>query len=221
MHQSDISSDEKFENHDGQTYQYSTEWIHALESEAHWRLYWHQQNLVQGLVQAGDTVLEIGVGTGFTANYLRSKGVQVTTLDIDSGKNPDIVTNVITYDFPHRYDHILAFEVLEHIPFDKVEELLPKLATTAQQYLMLSVPVHRAAIAHLELKIPKFPQLSWKLMRRRKKHSSVHHHWEVDDDFVLRSKLEKTFRSSGFEIVQSNSVMSAYLFYALQIRQAR
>ena len=36
-------------------------------------LYWHQQKLMEGLVAPNDTVLEVGVGSGFTANHLRSK----------------------------------------------------------------------------------------------------------------------------------------------------
>ena len=98
-------------------YHYSSHWIHELESETHWRLYWRQQKLMRDLVSAGDRVLEIGVGTGFTANYLRSKGVHVTTLDIDAEKQPDIVANVAQFDFPELYDAILAFEVFEHLPY--------------------------------------------------------------------------------------------------------
>src|SRR5437763_1112619 len=99
---------------DGVAYRYSTEWIHQLEGETHWRLYWRQQRLMRDLITPDDRLLEIGLGTGFTANYLRSRGVAVTTLDIDADKRPDIVANVARYDFPTGYDAILAFEVFEH-----------------------------------------------------------------------------------------------------------
>ena len=89
--------DEKKQIVNGIIYRYSTSWIYKLETEQHWRLYWHQQKLMEGKVKPGDSVLEIGVGTGFTANYLRSKGVNVTTLDIDADKKPDIVANIVTY----------------------------------------------------------------------------------------------------------------------------
>ena len=83
----------------GVEYKYSAEWIYDLESEEHWRLYWNQQKLMQNKVSSGDNVLEIGVGSGFTANYLKSKSINVKTLDIDRGKKPDIVANLVEYQF--------------------------------------------------------------------------------------------------------------------------
>jgi len=111
----------------GTTYRYSSSWIYHLESADHWYLYWHQQKLMEGELKAGDRILEIGVGSGFTANYLRSKGYDVTTLDIDEEKKPDIHANIVTYDFPKDYDHVLAFEVFEHIPFNKFQGLVGRI----------------------------------------------------------------------------------------------
>ncbi len=119
--------DEKIHELGGIEYQYSTDWVHQLESEQHWRLYWQQQNLMDGYIAEDDHLLEIGVGTGFTANYLRAKNLTVTTADIDKGKNPGIVTNIVSYDFPDSYDSVLAFEVFEHIPFSEFASLLPRL----------------------------------------------------------------------------------------------
>ena len=64
---------------EGVEYKYSAEWIYDLESEEHWRLYWNQQKLMQNKVSSGDNVLEIAVGSGFTANYLKSKSINVKT----------------------------------------------------------------------------------------------------------------------------------------------
>ena len=58
----------------GTEYRFSADWSKKLESEVHWRLYWKQQDLLSRVLEKGDTVMELGVGTGFTANYLRSKG---------------------------------------------------------------------------------------------------------------------------------------------------
>jgi 16S rRNA A1518/A1519 N6-dimethyltransferase RsmA/KsgA/DIM1 with predicted DNA glycosylase/AP lyase activity len=72
----------------------SSEWTKKLEKEFHWQLYWRQQNVMNNLIQPGDHLLEIGPGSGFTTNYLRSKGIQVTTLDLNPDKKPDIVANI-------------------------------------------------------------------------------------------------------------------------------
>ena len=68
---------------DGVEYRYSSDWVHKLESEEHWRSYWQQLKLALPELEEGDTILEIGPGSGFVTNYLRSKGYKVTTLDID------------------------------------------------------------------------------------------------------------------------------------------
>ena len=72
----------KSQNVDGIEYRYSSEWIKSLESEDHWRFYWSQISLIHKELQEGDTILEIGPGSGFTTNYLRSKGYTVSTIDI-------------------------------------------------------------------------------------------------------------------------------------------
>ena len=79
---------------EGVEYRYSSGWTHGFESETRWRLYWRQQKLMRDLLAPGDRVLEIGIGTQFVANYLRSKGISVTTLDIDADKHPEIVANI-------------------------------------------------------------------------------------------------------------------------------
>jgi hypothetical protein len=48
--------------------------------------------------------------------------MQVTTLDFAPGMKPDIVANMLTYEFPNQYDAVMAFEVFEHVPFEKFAE---------------------------------------------------------------------------------------------------
>ena len=65
------------------TRKYSSNWIHKLETREHWLSYWHQIKLMEGYVEQKDSLVEIGIGSGFTSNYLRSKKVDVLTIDID------------------------------------------------------------------------------------------------------------------------------------------
>ena len=95
---------------------------------------------MQHLVNKGETLLEIGVGSGFAANYLKSKGVHVTTLDIDKEKQPDIAANIVQYSFPNQYEHISAFEVFEHIPFMEFKNVITKIGCVCKKNLFLSVP---------------------------------------------------------------------------------
>jgi uncharacterized UPF0146 family protein len=83
---------------------------------------------MKNYLKSKDTILEIGIGTSFTANYLKSKRFSVTTFDIDEEKKPDIVGNIVKYNWDTiNFDHILAFEVFEHIPFAEFKQALIKL----------------------------------------------------------------------------------------------
>ena len=195
-------------------YRYSSHWIHELESEVHWRLYWRQQKLMRDLVKAGDRVLEIGVGTGFTANYLRSKGVHVTTLDIDADKQPDVVANVAEYGFPDHHDAILAFEVFEHLPYDDFPLLLARLATAARRHVFLSLPRNRRLVASLNVKLPKVKARTFQWKVRRGEIVEPYHVWELDHGGVTAESLEQELARHGFAIDRRDEAFDRR-FYAL------
>lgn len=206
--------DEKTEVVGGVEYRYFTSWIYRLPSEVHWRLYWGQQKLMDGLVQKGDRVLEIGVGNGFTANYLRSQGVDVTTIDIDAEKQPDIVANIVSYEFPERFDAILAFEVFEHMPYQDFVAVLSKMKTTARRHVFLSVPRNRKLAARFELKLPKLRARTFELNVRKGKIDEVEHVWEVDHGEISVASLEATLEAPGFSIERRDEKFNR-LLYAL------
>ena len=195
-------------------YRYSSHWIHELESETHWRLYWRQQKLMRELVAAGDRVLEIGVGTGFTANYLRSKGVHVTTVDIDPDKRPDIVANIAEYDFPEAYDAILAFEVFEHLPYGDFPPLLGKLTAAAKRHVFLSLPRNRRLLASFGVKLPKVKARSFQWKVNRGKIDEPYHVWEIDHGGITIGSLEQELVRAGFAIARRDEAFDR-LFYAL------
>lgn len=192
------SSDAKSQFLDGIEYQYSSDWIQHLESEEHWRFYWHQINLVLNELEEGDTILEIGPGSGFLSNYLRSKGFSVTTMDIDEQKYPDIVANVVEYPFPDRYDHIMAFEVFEHIPFIKFIDVLTKLGKTARKNLFLSLPRNYKIWFHADLVIPYFRSISFTIKTKRYKIITQNHFWELDYKNHNLKSLAVAIKEAGF-----------------------
>lgn len=187
---------------DDAKYKFSADWIKELESEDHWRLYWKQQDLLKDHLEAGDTLLEIGVGTGFTANYLRSKGHEVTTFDIDTEKQPDVVGNIVHHEFDREYDHILAFEVFEHIPYDEFIQTLRMLRKTCRKTLCLSIPLGKRQLFLGEIKIPRLKkrQISLKIPKRK---LWEHHFWEVGYQGNSQKQLVADLESNGFKLAKT------------------
>lgn len=192
------SSNSKSQILDGVEYKYSSDWIHHLESKGHWRFYWQQINLVLKELQKGDTILEIGPGSGFVSNYLRSKGFNVTTLDIDEQKSPDILANIVEYTFPDKYDHVLAFEVFEHIPFDKFTDILSKLRKTVRKNLFFSVPRNYKIWFSGDMIIPYFRNVSFTFKAKRRKIITENHFWELDYKNYTLKNLSILIKDLGF-----------------------
>jgi Methyltransferase domain len=208
--------DEKWQADDGVVYRYATDWIHKLEKEHRWRLYWQQQKLIDGLLRPGQALLEIGPGNGFTSGYLRDRGFEVTTLDIDPDKHPDIVANVATYEFPHAFDSILAFEVFEHIPFDKFEQVVRRLAGVARDYVFLSIPRNELVPFRVSLKLGarrREHSVEWRRLEGRIR--ETYHFWELDCGDTTLARVERLFASCGFRI-ERRATSGKYRFYALR-----
>jgi uncharacterized UPF0146 family protein len=202
----------------GVDYKYSAEWIYDLESEEHWRLYWNQQKLIQNRVNCGDNVLEIGVGSGFTANYLKSKGVNVKTLDIDREKKPDIVANLVEYQFRESYDHVLAFEVFEHIPFIEFKSVIKKICKACDQHVFLSVPRNEKVHLHFAFRLPIIGQRDFRFVKLKNKITSPAHFWELDDGSVSINDFEQELLKCGLTILDKMKRFSR-IFYALGVNR--
>src|SRR5258708_180301 len=90
----------------------------AYRSGERWMSYFHQLGLVETI--GAKNVLEVGVGSGVLERELEARGVDVTTLDIAEDLQPDIVGSVTKIPCEDAsFDVALAFEVLEHMPFEE------------------------------------------------------------------------------------------------------
>jgi uncharacterized UPF0146 family protein len=205
----------KFKNN---IYKYGGEWTKHLESCDHWIFYWFQQKIMEGFINKNksETIIEIGVGSEFTANYCRSKGFDVTTLDIDEAKKPDILANVVEYDFKEKYDHLMAFEILEHIPFEESQKIIKKIPTFVKKFAFISLPRNERTLLNIEIKLPllKKIKLEWKILAR--KIFTEAHHWELDYKGYKTKMIEKSFIDAGLKIRRKLKNRYIY-FYALEV----
>jgi hypothetical protein len=88
-------------------------------------------------------VLIVGVGHGLTAQVLKWKGYQVTTLDIDEALNPDHVSSVHDMNMfsDGQFDVVLASHVLEHFAEPYLDTALQEIARVGR-YAIIYLPVH-------------------------------------------------------------------------------
>ncbi|MCD6384438.1 class I SAM-dependent methyltransferase [Candidatus Sumerlaeota bacterium] len=101
--------------------------------------YWHQLDEILSLKPS--TLLEVGIGNKFIADYLQKRGVSLLTLDIERRLRPDVVGDVLAIPFKSgSFEVVCCFEVLEHLPYDKFSQAISELSRVSQRYVLLSLP---------------------------------------------------------------------------------
>ncbi len=203
---------QKIEILDGIKYRYSSDWINDFENKTRWNYYWYQQKILHGKIELKDRILEIGVGSGFISNYLKSKGFNIKTFDIDKDKNPDIIANIVSYDFKSTFDHILAFEIFEHIPYDKFIIVLKKLKKVCKKTLFFSVPLNRKVLFRISLFLPLIKHINWELSIKKRRITTEAHFWELNYKELSEKKLINDIESAGFKITDNTKFSSLKYF---------
>lgn len=205
----------KVKKYNSVEYTFSSDWIYKLESEEHWKLYWQQQKLIENYLNSNDKILEIGIGTSFTANYLKSKNYNVTTFDIDNEKKPDIVGNIVEYNWnEEHFSHVLAFEVFEHIPYEEFEKALSNLHSVTD-YIFLSLPFNKKALFELDIKLPKLTKKHFSLLVNKHKITTKNHFWEVGYKNYSENYIEETFSALGYQVIEKKK-KSLFVYYVLK-----
>ena len=183
---------------------YSSDWINKLESKEHWLSYWHQIKLMSECLEPHDSVIELGIGSGFTSNYLRSKNIDVLTVDIDKNKSPDIVSDAISFKPNKNYDHFCAFEVFEHMKFEEMENVLNNIKSKIDKNIFISVPIYKKTPINIELKFKSY----WKSITVKTPKTSIidpHHQWELNYKDITEERLISVFEHHNFKLKNKSS----------------
>lgn len=134
------------------------------------------------LSQQPESVLEVGVGDGMMRNHLRSQtNVGYTSVDIAEDLGPNIVGSVTSLPCKDKsYDVVCCFEVLEHIPYEKVPSALGELSRVARNAVVISVP-HFGPRFQFMMKLPFVPEIRFalKVPWPRKHTFNGEHYWEL------------------------------------------
>ena len=126
----------------------------AENGRRHWHAYYTEKRIVHQWFQVhllkdldARKVLEVGPYFGLVSAMLVNAGYEVTTLDIAPGPPRPGVARHICADIrdarPEElagHDAIICCETLEHIPWDKVSDVLSRFEASAVPWLIVSVP---------------------------------------------------------------------------------
>ena len=165
--------------------------------------YWHQ---LDEILECNPTsVLEIGVGDKVVANYLKANtDIQYTSADVADDLKPDVVTDVLAMAFAdNSFDVVCAFEVLEHLPFEKFEQALKELKRVAKNTVLISLP-HWGRHFSIDIRLPFFKRLKWQkkfnLMPIAHKFNGQHY-WEIGKKDYPVNKIKSALKTSGLELL--------------------
>jgi len=183
--------------------------------------YWNQINEV--LKTNPERVLEIGPGNKTVAGYLKIHGVDITTVDIDKGLNPDCVcsiTELSKHFEKDSFDTVLCAEVLEHIPFEYFEKALTELHYVCREFLIVSLPDSRISLmAMLQVPIIGVKTISIKVPFPVKHRFNGEHYWEIGKSGYSLAKINGILEKKFIITKSYNSPENMYhLFFVLKKR---
>jgi ubiquinone/menaquinone biosynthesis C-methylase UbiE len=168
-----------------------------------WYGYYHQfQNIFN---YKPEKVLEIGIGSGITAQVLKENGVKVTTVDNDPKNNPDIVGDVLKLPFEdNTFDMVVAFAILEHLPFSSFSTALKEMSRVAKNNIIISLPDRAKTLLSMTIKVPfikeKNIQIRLPSVNKKKYWAACGHYWEMGHVGYSRRKIAKEIKKSGLKI---------------------
>jgi len=170
-------------------------------------------------------VLEIGIGNAFVANYLKQRGINITTMDIDERLRPDSFGSVLSIPFPDGvFKIVVCFEVLEHLPYENFLTALSEIYRVSDEYSILSLP--DATRAHrLEIWIPKVGvfkrliELPW--IKAPKHVFDGEHHWEIGKQLYPLKRIISDMKKAGFEVEKTFRVFEHPYHRFIKLKKTR
>lgn len=178
-------------------------------NKTRWSSIWHQLDEIIRL--SPSSVLEIGPGPGVVKATAKVLGVHVETLDIDPDLNPDHVCSV--FDMPFKdgeYDVVCAFQMLEHLPFERSLDAFSEMCRVAKNSVIISLP-NCSARWSLSVTMPKIGLIRLSIPKPRLK-APIHtfdgeHYWEINKSgYALNEVISAFLKNRSIELNKSYRV---------------
>jgi len=179
--------------------------------------------LEEVLKRSPASVIEVGVGDGVFGNFLRDNTtVAYTSVDIAEDLKPDVVGDITALPMEDgSCDISCAFEVLEHIPFEKFDAAVAELARVAKKYVVISVP-HFGPMLSFSVKIPFLPRIQWafKIPYPKEHVFNGQHYWEIGKRGYFVSLVRRKLASHGRLVADFVPFNSEYHhFFVLELQK--
>ena len=172
------------------------------------------------------------MGTKFLSNYLRSRGRDVITLDIDADKSPDYVDDASSFDYGALdVETVVAFEIFEHLPFPLFCRVIERLSACDVKRLVFSVPWCEKKLLRGQFKLPRMKPYRFSITLPWRRVSTVNHFWELDPFSAFQknktvdqtsnekvliplAQLVRFFEAKGYTVVPEKKVDYIQFFTA-------
>jgi len=167
-----------------------------------WSSYWQQINEV--LQCCPKNLLEIGVGDHVFSSYIKNNtNINYTSLDLAADLNPDFVASIDKMPFTGKsFDVVCAFEVLEHLPWEKFSSSLKEMNRVCRSYVIISLP-HWGRHFSFEFRLPFLKKIKaqYKFNFFPIEHKfDGQHYWEIGKIGYPLRKVREEIINSGFNI---------------------
>lgn len=186
-----------------------------------WNNYWYQIQSVKMFGEAR-SILEIGPGGKLVSNLLSKLSFSVKTLDINKNIEPDYISSADNLPMADKsFDIVLAAEILEHLPFDKIGKTLCEIKRVSRMGAIISLP-HSGYVFSFAFKVPliKWKSMIFKIPHFWKKKTSItEHYWEAGIKNYPVKKIEKKIKKAGFKIIKKHIGYDdpAHIFFVLKV----
>ncbi|MEN9614142.1 MAG: hypothetical protein RLZZ347_449 [Candidatus Parcubacteria bacterium] len=169
----------------------------AYSHEARWVSYFFQLKEVLGLKPK--SILEIGCGDKVFSSFItHNTKCAYTSLDIAEDLHPDMVGSVDKIPCEGKsFDVVCAFEVLEHMPFEKFEACLAEMSRVSKKYVCISLP-HFGPSIELAFKIPfvKRVRIACKIPYHPAHTFNGEHYFEIGKRGFSARKIRDIFKKT-------------------------
>jgi SAM-dependent methyltransferase len=193
------------------------------DSKARFASYWHQ--IQETLDLAPKKVLEIGKGSGFVSRYLKEKGLDIVTVDIEERLKPGIRNDLLHLSCKDgSFDLVLCCELLEHLPYESFSKALSEIRRVSSRFAVISLPDAIRAY-RLLLELPRLGVIQKIITAPRlieQDHAfDGYHYWEIGKSGSSLKRVAKDLQGAGFNIRKTYRVFENpfHRFFVLEKRE--